>query len=374
MTRNSAQAAAFADLKRELASQRFRQFRADRAFIEWYVRARYGDGASYQVTDGAKDGGIDAIANEGSVRVVIQSKYEPSAKLRTVTHSELAAFEALAARFLTAEQDSTFDKWLQSVQPTLHSTYRELRRIALSDPLAIRFDFVTTKRVTGIVDPAFNVVDADRIAPLWLLYEEGFTPPVESVNIEFEDVWSTGSSTEEFRNYVGLVDVRVFLNLMSKDRNERLFAQNVRTNLRTTINKAIRTTYERQPDTFWLGNNGIYIVCSRASVEGRTLRVIYPSIINGSQTLHSIYDSPKRHACRILVRVLVLDAVGQRPLLNSIVRRTNTQNPMKPVNLAAHDPEQLNIARFLDGSKSFTKGARRSGRMRRRRFCLDTSR
>lgn len=176
---------------------------------------------------------------------------------------------------------------------------------------------------------------------------------MESVSIEFEDVWSTGSSGDEFRNYVGLVDVRVFLSLMDKDRNERLFAQNVRTNLRTTINKAIRGTYEKEPDTFWLGNNGIYIVCSRASVEGQTLRVIYPSIINGSQTLHAIHDSPKRHSCRILVRVLVLDAVGQRPMLNSIVRRTNTQNPMKPVNLAAHDPEQLNIARFLDGLEVF---------------------
>ena len=353
MKRTQAHAAAFDELKRELSSQRFRQFPIERAFIEWYVRARYGTGTNYQVTDGAKDGGIDAIATEGPVRVVIQSKYEPSAQLRTVTRTELAAFEAMAARFRDPDGDDQFENWLNSVQPPLRSTYRELRRIALSDSANLRFDFVTTKRVTGILDAEFNIIDADRIAPLWLLYEEGFTPPVESISIEFEDVWSTGSSTDDFRNYVGLVDVKVFLMLMSKDRNERLFAQNVRTNLRTVINKAIRSTYEKEPDTFWLGNNGIYIVCSRASVEGRTLKVIYPSIINGSQTLHSIYDSRKRHSCRILVRVLVLDAVGQRPLLNSIVRRTNTQNPMKPVNLAAHDPEQLNIARFLDGRMVF---------------------
>jgi len=353
MDRSKAQAIAFAALKGELGSQRFRQFTNDRAFIEWYVKARYGEGTSYFVTDGANDGGIDAIATEGAVEVVIQSKYEPSARLRTVTRSELAAFEAMAARVLDADDQTRFDSWLRTVRPSLQARYRDIRTKALQDPFRVRFDFVTTKRVNREVDGDFNVIDAERIAPLWLLYEEGFTPPVESVSIEFEDVWSTGTSKDEFTNYVGLVDVRIFLALMDRDRNERLFAQNVRTDLRSSINKAIRETYEKQPGTFWLGNNGIYVICSRASLDGRTLKVVYPSIINGSQTLHSIHGSSKRHACRILVRVLVMDAMGQRSLLNSIVRRTNTQNPMKSVNLAAHDPEQLNIARFLDGFKVF---------------------
>lgn len=122
MKRNQAQAAAFKALKDELSSPRFRQYPVERAFIEWYVRARYGTGTNYQVTDGAKDGGIDAIATEGRVRVVIQSKYEPSAKLRTVSRSEIAAFEAMAARFRAPEDDPSFENWLRSVQPSLHST------------------------------------------------------------------------------------------------------------------------------------------------------------------------------------------------------------------------------------------------------------
>ncbi|HJP58882.1 MAG TPA: AIPR family protein [Gemmatimonadaceae bacterium] len=205
-----------------------------------------------------------------------------------------------------------------------------------------------------MLDASFNVIDLDRVAPLWLLYEEGFTPPVEKVAIEFEDLWSTGAAKDAFRNYVGLADVGVFLDIMDKDQHERLFAQNVRTDLRTRVNRTIRETYEAEPHTFWLGNNGLYVVCSRASQVGRTLNLIYPSIINGSQTLHAIHASTvPRKRCRILVRVLEMDTVGQRDLLNGIVRRTNTQNPMKAMNLAAHDTEQLRIARFLDGLQIF---------------------
>ncbi|HEY0006726.1 MAG TPA: AIPR family protein [Pyrinomonadaceae bacterium] len=341
-------------LKRELESSRFRQLAPERAFIQWYVLARYGEHAKCEITDGSSDGGIDAIVTEGEVKVVLQSKYEPSLKLRTISSKELSNFEAIATRFFEPEKEEEFTEWLQMVRSELRAKYKALRRLALARPDSIRFDFVTSKRVMAWPDENLHVIDIERVAPLWQLYEEGFTPPVESVDIEFEDVWSIGSAKDRFRNYVGLADTRAFLRLMDKDEHERLFSQNVRTDLRTRINDDIRRTYEKEPGTFWLGNNGIYIVCKQVLPKGRTLRLIYPSIINGSQTLHALHSSDKsRHACRVLVRVLEMDIVNQRKLLNDIVRRTNSQNPMRPMNLVAHEPEQLNIARFLDSVKIF---------------------
>jgi AIPR protein len=341
-------------LKAELGRKPFRQMKPERAFIGWYVLARYGKDTTCEITDGPKDGGIDAIATEGAITVVIQSKYESSLQLRTASPQEVAAFEAMVSRLRDESQLKVFEKWLTTVRPELQQKYKSVRRLAIHEPHRVRFDFVTTKRVSTVLDETFNVVDLDRIAPLWSLYEEGFTPPVEKVSVEFEDLWSTGAAKDAFRNYVGLADVRAFLRLMDNDTHERLFAQNVRTDLRTRVNRTIRDTYESEPDTFWLGNNGLYIVCSRANQTGRTLNLVYPSIINGSQTLHAIHSSTApRHPCRILVRVLEMDTLGQRGLLNAIVRRTNTQNPMKAMNLAAHDSEQLFIARYLDGLQVF---------------------
>jgi hypothetical protein len=123
--------------------------------------------------------------------------------------------------------------------------------------------------------------------------------------------------------------------------------------LRSPINRKIRETYEHDSERFWLGNNGIYIVCKKVVPSGSTYRLVYPSIINGSQTLHTIYSSSKRHSCALLVRILEMDVLGNPGLLTSVIRRTNTQNPMKLINLSAHDQLQLNIARYLDRFKIF---------------------
>jgi hypothetical protein len=196
-------------------------------------------------------------------------------------------------------------------------------------------------------------VDFDRIAALWFLYEEGFTPPVDEVELALDDHMAFTSEDGRFNTYVGLADTASFLELMDEDANERLFAQNVRTDLRSRVNRGIRETYEKQPDVFWLGNNGIYIICNKVTITGNCARLTFPSIINGSQTLHSLHTSRKRHSCKVLVRILELDVRDDQALLSEIIRRTNTQNTMKLMTLHAHDPLQLNIARFLDQYEIF---------------------
>jgi hypothetical protein len=152
---------------------------------------------------------------------------------------------------------------------------------------------------------------------------------------------------------VGLADIKSFLSIMKEDENERLFAQNVRTNLHSKVNEYIRKTYEEEPDVFWLCNNGIYIVCKKVIASGNEYRLTYPSVINGSQTLHAISESDRNHSCKILVRILEMDILGDPRLLSAVVRRTNTQNAMKLINLFAHDSVQLNLATYLDRFKVF---------------------
>ena len=213
----------------------------------------------------------------------------------------------------------------------------------------MHFIFATTKRCSTYPAEWTEVEDIQGVSSLWGLYSEGFTPPTEAIELRLDDAWQAGSVKNGFSTFVGLADVKDFLRLMDDDKNERLFAQNVRTDLRSRINRGIQKSYEKEPDIFWLGNNGIYIVCSKVTQSSNHLyKLRYPSIINGSQTLHSVAHSNVRHSCKILVRVLEMDVFGDQELLSAIIRRTNTQNAMKLVNLSAHDPRQLNIARYLD--------------------------
>lgn len=48
-----------------------------------------------------------------------------------------------------------------------------------------------------------------------------------------------------------------------------------------------------------------------------------------------------------------MDILGDPALLSAVIRRTNTQNTMKVINLFAHDSLQLNVARYLDRYRVF---------------------
>lgn len=321
----------------------------ERAFISWYIEARYGKEHAKRVVDGCRDRGIDAIVKEGEVTVILQSKYETSPRVSAVSGKELSDFEEVAQVLTNPKGDEQFKHWLTKVRKPLQAHYRRIRKKALTHPETVRFDFITTKRLIVSVSEPLNIVDIERVAHLWFLFQEGFTPTIESIKVDFLDVWGTGLSSSDYRTYVGRADVRSLIRLMDKDENERLFAQNVRTDLRSRVNGEILKSYIDNPDTFWLGNNGIYIVCGGAKLDGKTLELNYPSVINGSQTLHSIYShGGPWHGCEILIRVLVMDIKGERDLLKKIIQRANNQNPMKAMNLAAHNHEQLVIAQYLD--------------------------
>jgi len=337
---------AASELRNFFDSQEHRLDKPEKAFIKWYTKARFGKSAEIQFLDGAQDGGIDAIVTTNDGSFILQSKYETVPRVSPIPRKDIADFENIAAKFKSDNNDTEFNNWLLKVKPSIKPIYKKIRA-----KKNIRFIFITTKRFLLETSDLIEVEDIQHISALWYLYQEGFTPPTESIEIRLQ----TALTTEEdgFTTCVGLADVRDFLNLMENDKNERLFAQNVRTDLRSPINKEIRKTYEEEANKFWLGNNGIYVVCNAITATGSTYKLTYPAIINGSQTLHALYASTKRHECKILVRIVKMDVLGDPKLLSSVIRQTNTQNPMKLVNLSAHDPFQLNIARYLDRFKIF---------------------
>jgi hypothetical protein len=336
------------ELMRHLSSADYRSLPIERAFIKWILLAKYGISDGSCIVDGPNDGGIDAVFQVDHTHYVLQSKYEKRPRLSCITRNEIGAFEEVSNKLSNRGAKADFDTWIQTVRPHLRPLYSSLRREAINSPSSVRFLFATTKRFTMDPGEKVEVEDIQHISALWDLHSRGFTPPVEYITLSFEHEWEIPIEGG-FKTHVGLVDTMDFLRLMENDKNERLFAQNVRTDLRSGINKGIQRTYEQEPDRFWLYNNGLYIVCSRIDhIGGKKLRLKYPSIINGSQTLHSIKHASKQRRCCILVRILVMDCAGNPDLLSAVIRRTNTQNPMKLINLSAQDPFQLNIARYLD--------------------------
>lgn len=212
------------ELRRYLKTGRYRTLPPDRAFIQWYVLARFGSPQTWQMLDGKKDGGLDAIVKTDDTIFVLQSKYEPSAKVSQVTRSEVATFENVARKFGDPDLRDEFTEWRDTVRPQLHGVYDSVRRAA-TGKAHVRFMFVTSKRSNYNSDGLYEVEDIQNVAALWYLHSEGFTPPTEHIDLTLDSSWHTSDRRGQYRTYVGLADVRDFLNLMSRDVTERLFAQ-----------------------------------------------------------------------------------------------------------------------------------------------------
>jgi len=147
---------------------------------------------------------------------------------------------------------------------------------------------------------------------------------------------------------VALYDLR-------KKYSRRLFAQDVRYYLpKSQINKAIASTLESpsQREYFWFYNNGISISCNDYSIsrKKKTIAIVEPQIINGCQTVESIFnfgDSVKhgRHNLEkvaILARVIKISSKDKN-LGADITARTNTQNPQTARNLCANLISQVRL-------------------------------
>jgi hypothetical protein len=132
------------ELRRYFNGEKFRADTPERAFIKWYVAARFGrlGSGSHVFCDGANDGGIDSIVFHDSGAVVFQMKYEAAPRLGMVKRDELAGFEKIAKLFTDKDRKDNFDQWLKTVRPDLKANYRKLFGIRNG---ALRFVFVTSK-------------------------------------------------------------------------------------------------------------------------------------------------------------------------------------------------------------------------------------
>ncbi len=133
-----------------------------------------------------------------------------------------------------------------------------------------------------------------------------------------------------------------------------LFFKNVRNPLhRSNYNEKIVETLQRRPNTFWYFNNGVTAITKRIPDVGKianTLTVKGLQIINGAQTIYSIYKAYE-NASYDEREIMDTDARISFRLIRSsdedfnleITRYTNRQNEMQPRDFVANLDEQQRL-------------------------------
>jgi len=160
------------------------------------------------------------------------------------------------------------------------------------------------------------------------------------------------------RSYVCLVTLKEYLSFISDKHDgsyrDYLFDGNVRHHegSRASVNREISNSLaDNDAPEFWWLNNGVTVICSLASSQGKTFALDDVQIVNGLQTSRTIYDalggaaptSPalSRH---VLVRIIESDDPST---INRIIRATNRQTPVKEESLRATDEVQLLVDRHM---------------------------
>jgi hypothetical protein len=130
------------------------------------------------------------------------------------------------------------------------------------------------------------------------------------------------------------------------EHGDRLFDRNVRLFLgarKGGVNAGIRDTINSQSDrgNFWAYNNGVTFVCDTFELADSTLTLHNFSVVNGCQTAVTIANSPASAAKHI--RVLARFIAAPEDKIDSIIRFTNSQNPIRLWELAAQDKLQKKL-------------------------------
>jgi hypothetical protein len=358
-----------------------------RAFPRWFATMYYQNPEDFFASDGTGDGKVDCFFRTVSGNAVthhaVNSKFTDSFNQTAPVafYDEVIAFHHL---FKESVGRDTFLK--KKVNEELHRLYKKLFK-AYEDGNA-RLLFLTNCRKNAgqmarveqldvqtfhLEDLVQHVLDdmdgAMPRTPDLTLQQIGTTlsPPAEEAGI---------STTLVFAR---LID---FVEYMDEDPYDLLFARNVRVSQgNTAVNRAIAETFVDHPEQFAYSNNGLTLLCERATHNHGTheLVLVNPRVVNGSQTLHSVASVASkvgRNAAkaRVMVRIISIPpasgsdapekAARTKEIINRISIRSNQQNPIKAWNLRANDNFQMDIARRFRRSGYFYERRDREWRTR----------
>lgn len=310
------------------------------------------------ITDGKNDGGIDFVFydDENSKVIIGQNKYSKNIKVNDV-NAEVSKINSTLSDFEkenTNTYSSNVKKLLRNALDSLPEEEEGNIEIVFSSTSQVNEKDVSRK-VDNIQSAKFsdfnllNEIDIDK------LIEEMQQSLEVAKEFKFEIDKSKNALEYESDNYEGLV-VNVSANSLKvayeKFERDGLFNMNIRRYIKSkNVDEPIKDSMKRNPEDFWVMNNGITIACNDYRLDGDNVKVYDFSIVNGGQTTHLIaknLDSSKEDfylICKIIKKKN--SKVDERSFFNSIAEATNSQKAIQPKDLKANAPEMVRLQKIL---------------------------
>lgn len=312
------------------------------------------------IVDGQYDGGVDIMLSdpnsEGSDLVIAQSKYYTH-----ITAEDVVNAMTKMALFYKDMTQGHYEQVNANVQRRFLSLTSEL-----GDESRIRFVFYTSAPQSGIqkkrVEKKFRDLFSDSSQfDVALFFGSDLEDEIKESESRRPTVESGKIKIDESDNYLLYGDKAAIVNVSAFSikqlyalHNINLLSRNLRYHISgRDIDSGIDDTIRNCPESFWLKNNGITIVCDHFSIDGREVKLKNFSIINGGQTTYMLHKSKnidEAHDLYLPCKIVTTEGETEdekNAFSLAIAKATNTQKPIKKVDLKANSPEQVRFAQAM---------------------------
>ena len=316
------------------------------------------------IVDGKKDMGIDILLldpnSERNDMIIGQAKF-----CKTITSDEL--FEAM--RKMANGYKELRDGHYERANEKLGSRFIELYD-KTDEESKFHFVFYTSAPKNRInkkrLEAKFldEFLDTDNIevsilfdADLRKEIEEAarWKSIVESGKICIDKARDKPGSCLLYGDNAAIVNVSAFsIKKLYTEHKTNLLALNLRYHIkerkRDGVDNAIKNTIETNPESFWLKNNGLTIICDKFEISGREVHLENFSIVNGGQTTFMLSNSKNIDAthdfylpCKI-IRNVCTTKDEKAAFSLAIAQAANSQKPITQDDLKVNTPEQISFA------------------------------
>lgn len=312
------------------------------------------------VVDGQYDGGADILLSdpnsEGADLVIGQSKF-----YKTISYEDVLNAMLKMALFYKDMVRGHYEQVNATVQRRFLTLNSEV-----GDESKIRFVFYTSAPQAGIrrdrIEKKFREQFTDSNAiEVSILFatdiedeikeSESRRPTVESGKIRIDEA----GSYLQYGENAAIVNVSAYsIKQLYAQHNTNLLSRNLRYHIAgRDIDKGIAETINTNPESFWLKNNGITIICDDFSIDGKEVKLRNFSIVNGGQTTYMLHKSASINDTNdLFLPCKIIKATGEsedekNSFSLEIAKATNSQKAIKPVDLKANSPEQVRFAQAM---------------------------
>ncbi|MBN2590690.1 MAG: AIPR family protein [Sedimentisphaerales bacterium] len=341
--------------------------------LEEYFKLNQYD-AYNAITDGGGDCKIDALyysddEDELSEIVVIQSKYkQESGQIKTFTEDDINLCINNCIKIVTGKSLEKPNDKLQKILTNYLQLLEENDRPSIS----VKLFFATNgiihgehKKLTSVTEAQQHNIDCIFIDATEFGHEDVIGEGILQINMKdlskktdrTDSIFKTKANTME--GCIVSCKLKSLMKFYENTGKRALLCSNVRYLLpRSSINKAIKDSFVNNPEEFCFLHNGITLICSDYKMEPTgsdimNLTLTEPNIVNGGQTIAILYDLYKNtyddyktqfEKANVVIRLY--KASSEQSL--RIAQATNSQNPIKVVDLKSNDPNQAKVKKVFE--------------------------